>query len=231
MIIRVGLENYFEGTRSIAWALDFPGAFAYGKDGSEAIMALPQALIQFSGWVNRHAGEEFIRLLNFDVRLEESWDTYHAPRGWNPPKGEVEINSFFRDDWRPLARDEAVHGVEMLRWSRADLLQIVSELEAAKLDEQREGERWSIRGILAHVATAEWWYLDRFGLIGPRNELPTDPYERRAAVRRRLEEALPDLAGVEKVFGLEGELWSPRKLLRRALWHEMDHIGHIAHLL
>jgi hypothetical protein len=52
-----------------------------------------------------------------------------------------------------------------------------------------------------------------------------------AAVRQRLEQALPEMAGVEKVFGLDGEFWSPRKLLRRALWHEIDHIGHIAHLL
>jgi uncharacterized damage-inducible protein DinB len=231
MLIRVGLDNKFEGKRSIAWALDFPGAFAYGNDGSEALMNLPQMLVNFAAWANRHAGEERIALGDFDVRLEETWETYNVPRSWSAVKGDVEINAWFRDDWRPLDRVDAMHGLEMLRWSRADLLQIVSELEAVKMDEQREGERWSIRGILAHVATAEWWYLDRFGLIGPRNELPKDPYERMAAVRQRLEQTLPEMAGVEKVFGLEGEFWSPRKLLRRALWHEMDHIGHIAHLL
>jgi hypothetical protein len=231
MLIRVGLDNKFEGKRSIAWALDFPGAFAYGDDGSEALMNLPQVLVNFAAWANRHAGEERIALGDFDVRLEETWESYNVPRGWNAAKGEVEVNAWFRDDWRPLDRVEAMRGLEMLRWSRADLLQIVSDLEAVKMDEQREGERWSIRGILAHVATAEWWYLDRFGLIGPRNELPKDPYERMAAVRQRLEQALPEMAGVEKVFGLDGEFWSPRKLLRRALWHEIDHIGHIAHLL
>jgi uncharacterized damage-inducible protein DinB len=231
MRIRVGLENGFEGKRSIAWALDFPGSFSYGNDGSEALMNLPNALVNFAGWVNRHAGEERVVLHDFDVRLEEVWETYSVPRGWNPDKGDVEINAWFRDDWRPLARDEAMHGLELLRWSRGDLLQIVAELEAAKLDEQRDGERWSIRGILAHVATAEWWYLDRFGLIGARNEMSKDPYERLAAVRQKLEQALPELVGVEKVFGKDGEFWSPRKFLRRALWHEMDHIGHIAHLL
>jgi uncharacterized damage-inducible protein DinB len=231
MRIRVGLDNKFESKRSIAWALDFPGAFAYGNEGSEALMNLPQALINFTAWANQHAGSEWISLGDFDVRLEEAWESYNAPRGWNAAKGEVEINAWFRDDWRPLDRAEAMRGVEMLSWSRADLLRIVSDLEAAKLDEQREGERWSIRGILAHVATAEWWYLDRFGLIRPRNELSKDPYERLAAVRQRLEQALPEMAGVEKVLGVDGEFWSPRKLLRRALWHELDHIGHIAHLL
>lgn len=231
MHIRVGLENNFEGKRSIAWAFDFPGAFAYGMDGSTALMALPQALIRHAGWANRHSGGEWISLGDFDIRLEETWDDYTAPRSWTTAKGDVEINPFFRDDWRPLDRVDVTRGLEMLRWSREDLLKVVSALDEAKLDQSYEGERWSIRGILAHVATAEWWYLDRFGLIGPRNELPKDPYQRMAAVRLKLEEALPELAGVEKVFGLEGELWSPRKLLRRALWHELDHIGHIAHLL
>ena len=231
MRIRVGLENKFEGRRSIAWALDYPGAFSYGVDGSEALMRLPQALIQFSGWANRHAGLEWVRLDDFDVRLEETWETYTIPRGWNPSKGEVEISSWFRDDWRPLDAVEVARGLEALRWSRTDLLKIVSDLGAEKLDEQRDGERWSIRGILAHIATAEWWYLDRFGLIAPRNELPKDPYERLNLVRLTLERSLPDLAGVEKVIGRDGEFWSPRKMLRRALWHEIDHIGHIAHLL
>jgi len=231
MRIRVGLETKFEGTRAIAWALDFPGAFAYGKDGSEALLNLPLALIQYANWANLHAGAEWVELGDFDVRLEETWETYSVPRGWNPAKGDVEISAWFRDDWRPLDRVEAMRGVEMLRWSRADLLKIVSDLEAGKMDEQYAGERWSIRGILAHVATAEWWYLDRFGLIGPRNELSKDPYERLAIVRAKLEQALPEMAGIEQVVGLDGEFWSPRKLLRRALWHEMDHIGHIAHLL
>ena len=33
MHIRIGLENGDEN-RSVAWALDFPGCFAYGADSS-----------------------------------------------------------------------------------------------------------------------------------------------------------------------------------------------------
>jgi len=49
-------------------------------------------------------------------------------------------------------------------------------------------------------------------------------------VRARLLEVLPSLVGVEQVVGRRGELWSPRKLLRRALWHERDHAEHIRKL-
>lgn len=32
-------------------------------------------------------------------------------------------------------------------------------------------------------------------------------------------------------YGENGEFWSPRKLLRRAIWHERDHTNHILQLL
>jgi hypothetical protein len=44
-------------------------------------------------------------------------------------------------------------------------------------------------------------------------------------------EILPGLSGSKQVMGIDGEFWSPRKLLRRAVWHEYDHIAHIRKLL
>lgn len=31
--------------------------------------------------------------------------------------------------------------------------------------------------------------------------------------------------------GIDGEFWSPRKMLRRAVWHERDHTFHIDKLI
>jgi hypothetical protein len=36
---------------------------------------------------------------------------------------------------------------------------------------------------------------------------------------------------VKQVVGTDGEIWSPRKVLRRALWHERDHVEHIKKLI
>jgi hypothetical protein len=47
----------------------------------------------------------------------------------------------------------------------------------------------------------------------------------------RLTSLLPKLVGVNKVLGLGGKIWSPRKALRRALWHERDHTEHIRKLI
>jgi hypothetical protein len=69
------------------------------------------------------------------------------------------------------------------------------------------------------------------GLAFPRQVVPEDPFQRLEKVRSKLVEVLPGLAGSTQVIGVSGEFWSPRKLLRRAVWHEYDHIAHIGKLL
>jgi hypothetical protein len=49
-------------------------------------------------------------------------------------------------------------------------------------------------------------------------------------VRSHLRVVLPTLAGTHEVLGVDGEFWSPRKVLRRAAWHERDHTDHINRL-
>ena len=120
--------------------------------------------------------------------------------------------------------------MQLLSWTHADLLALVAELSEEVLDKTYPGERWSIRGILRHIANAEWWYLSRLGLTEGQ-EWPKDTQERLRHACACLETTLPTLAGAKTVIGIEGEFWSPRKLLRRILWHERDHTGHIARLL
>lgn len=230
MLIRIGLENGYQG-RSLAWALDYPGCFAHGSDGPSALMGIPRALLNYRDWTELHAGREYIEVGDFDLRLIETWEVYKINRQFEPVAEGYEVNAWFRDDWRPLSEEEAQRGIELLTWSRADLMQITRDLPDDILDRQLPDERWSIRGVLGHVGGAEWWYLDRLKLGGERAELPKDAFERLNVVRTRLLRCLPDLVGSKIVAGIDGEFWSPRKLLRRAIWHEMDHIGHIAHLI
>ena len=107
----------------------------------------------------------------------------------------------------------------------------MSQLTPDRLETLQPGERWSIAGILRHVGGAEWWYLDRLGLATPREDVPSEPFDRLDKVRTSLLETLLSLIGSQQVVGKDGEFWSPRKLLRRAAWHERDHILHIQKLL
>jgi len=142
------------------------------------------------------------------------------------------VEAWFRHDWKPLNVIEVRHAASLLKWTREDLLATVADLRAARLDERYPGERWSIRGIPEHIADADLYYLNSVGLSGlTQAQLPEDVFERLRVTRDSMEAALPGLAGLEKVVGSQGELWSPRKLLRRAVWHECDHIDHIRKLI
>ena len=258
MILKIGLDTG-SPDGSIAWALEHPGCFAKGKDGSEALLNMPRAFIHYCEWVERHnPGSWLAGVTDFDVRLVETFECFSITKDFErvetqdiaspaqpnqnigpgniasrPPRDDLyEIGSFFLHDWKPLTAEDVRRGLLLLEWSRADLLAIVSGLTAGQRTREHPGERWSIDGILKHVGSAEWWYMSNIGMAGiQRAQVSPDPDERLAQVRARLRALLPELVGLNKVVGLEGELWSPRKVLRRALWHELDHIGHIAKLI
>lgn len=232
MLLRIGLETNFEG-RSLAWALDFPGCYAYGQDSTEALLRMPRALVDYQAWAGRHAAQSWLADLgDFDVRLVETWDDYTINESYDPAAEGRLITAWFRNDWKPLSVLEVRQAAQLLEWSRADLLAVIDDLTDELLDRPVAGERWSIRGIIAHLATFEWWMMDQLGVAETgRANLPKDPRERLLATRASLHKILPDLAGLDRVVGKGGELWSARRLVRRVLWHERDHLGHILKLI
>lgn len=223
MLVRIGSENGFVD-KSIAWAFDHPGCFAYGSDDKEAIMRMPQALVAYQEWIGKHTDESWLADLgDFDIRLAEALE--------KPVDGSPSLD-WFQFDGQPLTQVEVEHGLKLLSWSRADLLDIALSFSDKELDQKFEGERWSIRGIVGHIASAETWYLDRLGLAEGLKDLPeNDVFARILKVRNRTLEVLPLWVENAEIRETDGEPWSGRKLLRRAAWHEMDHIGHIIKLM
>jgi len=233
MRIRIAIEDGAEN-RAQAWALDYPGCFSYGADTSEAILTFPMALISYAAWVKKNAGQgSWMPVLgNFDIQLVDTWKVYTINDQFDLADEGYEVSAWFRDDWRPLTDEDVEHGLQILAWSRADLLATVQGLTPAQLDEDHPGERWSIAGILKHIASAEWWLLDRLGKAAiQRAEVKQAPFERLTQIRPLLTDALTSLVGSSMVVGVDGEFWSPRKLLRRAVWHELDHIQHIRKII
>ncbi len=231
MPVAIGLE-LDRDDRAIAWALDYPGCFAYGKDGTEAVVAMARALVNYEAWANRHGGEGWLSLGDYDLRLVDTWQDYKVNPEYDvDPSGRL-VESFFLADWKPLTEAEIQRALTLLTWSRQDVLHITTDLSPEQLDHTLVGERWSIRGVLGHIAHAESWYMTRLGQ--PSCEPfadPQDVFTNLAAVRAAFNAFLPQTAGKEWVMGKRGEMWSPRKVLRRALMHEIDHIQHIHQLL
>lgn len=231
MLLRVGIENNDEGFRTIAWVLEYPGCFAYGKDSAEALAKVPEAVRNYAEWLAAH-GEVWFDPYDAEPRLDETLEAYILNEEYERvEKGDDEISAWFLHDWKPLSAQDIERGLKLLEWDRQDLLNTVQGLSTEKLGMKYEGERWSINGILNHTGGAEWWYLDRLGLAFPKNEIPKDPFARLEKVRASFYQILPSLEGSRQVVGNEGEIWSPRKVLRRAVWHERDHTIHIRKLL
>ena len=232
MRVRIALENGIEN-RSLAWALDYPGCFSYGIEASEAILRFPQALLRYKEWVDSHTADSWLAdLQDFDIHLQDTFEVTRINRSFDPDTEGIEINAWFLYDWKPLTEEELRRGLLILSWSREDLLELVASLNADQMTRKFPGERWSIQGVLRHIANAEHWYMDRLSLAGcSREKLPEDVFLRLLFVRERLAEVLPGLAEINDVHGVDGEFWSPRKLLRRAAWHEIDHVEHIFKLI
>ena len=97
----------------------------------------------------------------------------------------------FQDDWRPLSKAEVERGIELLGLTRQDLLTTVSNLDEDALNKKRAADSWSIDRVLNHVGNADRWYLDRLGLAQPRNDTPSETFERLKTIRDHLLEILP----------------------------------------
>jgi hypothetical protein len=234
MIFQAGVENNNEG-RSIAWALEHPGCYAYGVNADGALLNLETALSRYASWILRHDTRTWLTFSDSEIEIvvNGTWDVYYITDELDKASEAdgYSVESFFPYDWKPLTTAEIKHGLTLLSWTRDDLLNPVLRLSQEKRAAEYPGERWSINGILGHVGGAEWWYLDRLGLAFPREQLPEDPQACLEKVHDYLATTLPKLDGVKKVVGIDGEFWSARKILRRAVWHERDHAEHIRKLI
>jgi predicted RNase H-like HicB family nuclease len=226
----IGMENGDEN-RSVAWVLGYPGCFAYGPSPEAAFASAGPAIQEYHEWILSQGEESWVDVEDPQIQLDETWNVFCTSDEYERVDQGYAINAWFFHDWKPLTEEDIECGLKLLAWSRADLLSVVSGLDQQTLDKKYPNERWNIAGIVRHVAGAEWWYLDRLGLAFPRSVLHDDMYERLAKVRTYFNDILPTLAGSLRVVGTDAEFWSPRKLLRRAVWHERDHTQHIRKLL
>lgn len=226
MLIRVGMEEN-PGILYTAWALDFPGCFAYGKDEAEALLNLPRELLEFDYWVRLHTAEPWFELDGMDFHVDETFTVFRIQH-----KGhEYEVNAFFQDDLRPLTSAEIEQALKVLQWQQEELLAGIEFLTPDQLNLIREGQRWSILGIVRHVAQAELWYLGNLGITTPQLSSDEDPVSAIEKSYIAIVDSLSGLIGDNRQTEYAQEVWTVRKFVRRLLWHRRDHIDHIRQLL
>jgi predicted RNase H-like HicB family nuclease/uncharacterized damage-inducible protein DinB len=210
MVYTLNLEQ-LDG-RWYAHVAELPGAFSEGATVDEATRTAAQAIANHLVWSEADV-DHGPRPLTTVAEICRAWD-YAV---------DYEVNAFFATDRPPLTEDDAEAMRKLLYLSRAELLDSFLGLTFEQLTITPELEERSVYDVLRHLGTAENWYMDRLGLAHEPAWEMSDTLGRVLLVRQHLLDVLPELIGDERVTEWNGELWSPRKLVRRALWHELLH--------
>jgi len=118
----------------------------------------------------------------------------------------------------------------LIRWmaiSRQELMDLARDLPGEAFDWKPDADTFSIGGLLCHMADADFWFTDRL------KQWPEAPLYRLAATRGVALERLRALTTEERsrVTIHQGEEWTPRKVVRRMLEHEREHIAQLRELI
>jgi len=215
VLIRVGLE-YGVGGGILAWALDFPGCFAYGQADADVMLNFARNLLAYEAWINLHADQPWFNLINLDFRIVEVFKPDNASRLARSSKPVA----FFEDERRALTQDEVQQALAVYSWQREELLaglEFLPEAAYARA-EQRTGK--TIPAMLNQIAQ------DCYDILAAL-KLPLSPFPTRDDALAQLDftaelvrGTLPAWVTVEAICEVSGELWSPRKAVRHLLWRQ-----------
>jgi len=133
--------------------------------------------------------------------------------------------ALLKADVLPIDRDELEEYFRRMNYSRKDLLELVSTVPDDILSFHPDRRQRTIREILQHIAGAEQWYVTRLLKI-PRFPPQKTPLQRLQLVRDTAYAYLSqqNLQLSARVVEKAGESWTLRKVLRRFLEHEREHI-------
>ncbi|MDP2948794.1 MAG: type II toxin-antitoxin system HicB family antitoxin [Chloroflexota bacterium] len=233
---RVNLEVGRDGS-CMAHVVELPGCIAMGATREETVAAAREAIARHLAWLRQH-GEPAPADDGIDVEVAETVSAAGSFPG--TPGDQV---GFFASDREPPTDEEIERALRWAEYSRRDLLALFQDVprqapstgSGQALDwspdlpagRQAAGP-WTMRRILEHIASAEAFYVTRLDAEADRGPSSLLSVLRDAASRR-----LRSLSSEERatVRTPRGEPWSARKVLRRFLEHEHEHLGQLRELV
>jgi GNAT superfamily N-acetyltransferase len=223
--LRLGLEPGYDGGRFGAWLLDVPGAFGWARNEGAAISQSMSVAGWWREWLARHGdawpidpfgASEVVETVAASVR-----DGY-------------ERNATFDADRAVLTGDALEAAIRRLDYARADLLALADVLGDREL--ATDGDERTAGAVLRHLADVEIWLGSRLD-PGARYDGRLDEPDDRghlASTRswatanlRRLHATDP---AAERTDG-KGETWTLAKVVRRYVYHAVDHLRELDHRL
>ena len=222
------LESGPRQQRTMAHVLGLLGCIAKGPTAEVALAAVPDAIRAYLRFLARHdvEVEEHPRI---EVRVVE-----HVTVGQWLGNGDPAL--VFGPDRAPLTDSEMEEYVRRLEWSRAEIVALVRRLSTPELTALPPGRR-SIRAMLEHLMESEHFYVCTLGRVEGLPAAGSIVQKRQgpllqwmACVRERELARLRALSPAERERPVVrwGQTWTARKVLRRMLEHEWEHLVELA---
>ena len=215
----VGLEEGSAGAIRVH-ALDLPGCTTEGPTPDRALDAFAASL---AAWL-RFLADCGEAVPSPDRELEIAVDEWIRT---DAAVAEGSSDVCFAADRVPLGDTEIAVALRRLGDLRGRLLARIRPFRGVELERVKKGE-WYLPRVLNELARAQWWTLTRLG-ASPLGEVPERTLNRldtaMALVVQRFTELDPEARATS--LELEGEEWTPRKVLRRLLWLEWS-LGQVA---
>lgn len=207
---RVGLDVGFDGGAA-AWVLDMSGCAATASSEVDALGAVPDRVRAFRAWANE-PGEETA----FEV--VERVDTLVLDDGY-------EVNATFEADRAPISTAGIMAAQRRVGRAHGRLIEAAHAMPGSSL----RGAGTDDEEMLRHVMRAGIWLSTR---TEPDQKAIGFPPED-VVIAERVRDAFPfidwyvarmaDGDGVRQRTDGRGENWTVRKVLRRLIYHAIDH--------
>ena len=229
MKFKVCLEVGPQGTG--AFAPDCPGCWVFGQTPGRALDKEERLIHEWFDWLERH-GEPVRKPDQIELEVAGMMRVDYDPVEAGKPE------PLFWAEISPIGEDDIAWTLRLLRYSRADLLELVRDLDEETMKWQPPGEPRTIVNCLRHIAYVELWYLSRLEIEVP-SDFPRDAfafldYSRETVVYWLEHFPEEKMAGVFQPAEDPSpicNLWTARKVLRRLVDHERLHTRYIEKIL
>ncbi len=231
-----GMKIYLDINKfgaATAYPLALFGCFAWGADEAAALAAMPDAVAQWRADRLRYGlATDAVDCSQLDVVERTSSDEGVTDATFSSGLFEAEI--------RPISQAEVDDALVYGDFVRADLLELIKGLDGNTLNFKPFANMPSVREIIYHIGGADHWYTTRllsaekFSADWPAvTKLPPAAFLLEA--RQRAKQNLAGLTDAQRSATFTNEhnasrpteLWTVRKILRRMVAHEREHIAEI----
>jgi hypothetical protein len=171
----------------------------------------------------RRAFRAYLELLDTRGVSVEHW------KGLDPERFTVAEadGPLFPEDQRPMEEHELRDFLHVFEVQQAALIALAGTLSADELERAPDADTWSVREALEHMMNTQATMLSRL------EKWPTDPFNTLQSIHRVVFQRFTamDAADTNGVKIIRGRPWTVRRVMRRILEHEWEHLGHIQEII